>query len=103
MSRQLIVTGVGYKELDPTSHGDDIFACPHAKPNMGACVALHAAKSGYQVNAVARTVEKLEKVRESILRRVPSAIVHCRPCDALDPESVRRLAMDVPGHPELDI
>jgi 3-hydroxy acid dehydrogenase/malonic semialdehyde reductase len=103
MNRQLVVTGVGYKERKPIGSGIDVFGSPDVKPNMGACVALRAATLGYQVNLVARTALKLENVCGSILQRVPSAIVHCRPTDVLDPESVRKLVQDIPTQPELDI
>lgn len=103
MNRNLLVTGVGYKELKPACSGFDVFASSDVKPNMGACVALRAAQGGYGVILVARTAQKLEHVRESILRRFPSAAVICHPTDVLNPECVRILARDMPDQSELDI
>ena len=103
MNRQLLVTGVGYKELKPVGTNTDVFNTPNVKPNMGACVALHAAQAGYQLNLVARTEAKLEHVRDSILRQVPTAVVNCRPTDALDPNGVQILVQNISNQSEIDI
>lgn len=103
INRQLVVTGVGYKEAIPTDPNSSVFSTPGIKPNMGACVAQHAAIAGYQVTIAARTSEKLERVRRSILQRVPQAIVRCHPTDVLDPTRVESLLQSLPTEPELDL
>lgn len=103
MHRQLLITGVGFKEIGATASQIDIFADSTIKPNMGACVALSAAHAGYQLNLVARTSAKLERVRASILLRVPTARINCCPADGLDPASVESLVRCISDQPEMDI
>jgi acyl-CoA synthetase (AMP-forming)/AMP-acid ligase II/NAD(P)-dependent dehydrogenase (short-subunit alcohol dehydrogenase family) len=64
-----------------------------ASSGIGKETALRLADAGAAVLLVARTVEKLEAVREEIERRGGSAHVH--PCDVGDTDAVGRLADEV--------
>ncbi|MCI0401426.1 MAG: SDR family oxidoreductase [Gammaproteobacteria bacterium] len=102
-NRRVVVTGVGFRKPADTSNPSNVFITPDVKPNIGAAVALEAARAGYAVVIVARTASKLERVRASILEVVPTAEIMSYPVDLLDLRSVQNLASTLASGREIDL
>jgi NAD(P)-dependent dehydrogenase (short-subunit alcohol dehydrogenase family) len=98
----VVITGVGYRRHEGGFPDEDVFASATCKPNIGAAVALELAAANHPVVIVARSQDKLERVRSSILHRIPTATVIVEPADLsrLDSteEMVGRLPPSVPIH-----
>lgn len=101
--RRVVITGVGYKEFRSTGKLDDVFASKHIKPNIGASIALSAAAAGYAVVLVARTAEKLKRVKAAIAMRLPQAEIAFEPTDVLDPRAVVKLVRKIPNDLQIDL
>lgn len=100
--RHLLITGVGYKIISDDDRGIDVFHSPSIKPNIGAAVALRAAEAGYPLTIVARTSEKLERIRDSIILNVATTDIDVCTADILDRSSIKELAAQIPTQKELD-
>lgn len=95
-----MITGVGYRESAPGHDKGNVFSSPGIKPNIGAAVALEAARRGYRVALLARSADKLLGVADSIKILVPGATLTTHPVDLRDADAVRTLATQIfPGVP----
>ena len=101
--RRLVITGVGFRPSETDSANANVYTSAGCKPNIGAATALAGARAGYSVVAVARTREKLERVRKSIEELEPTTEMRSHAIDILNAESVRQFVDDLPRDREIDV
>lgn len=70
---------------------------------MGAAAALRAATAGYSVILAARSLDKLSRVRDSILAYIPEACVDIQSLDILNREAVVAFVESIQSDRELDL
>jgi NAD(P)-dependent dehydrogenase (short-subunit alcohol dehydrogenase family) len=99
----VIVTGVGYKDIEGIRSEDDVFSSQACKPNIGAAIALELATANYPVAIVARSAEKLDRVRMSILRRIPMADVIVASADLSRLDSTEAMASRLPSDVSVNV
>jgi NAD(P)-dependent dehydrogenase (short-subunit alcohol dehydrogenase family) len=93
----ILITGVGYRHVEPATPEGNIFNSPACKPNIGAAIALELAEAGYPVVIVARSAEKLDRVRASVIDRVPAARVIVAPTDLMRLEAAESMVSRLPA------
>ena len=101
--RRVIITGVGFRESTNAPVDGSVFSTPGLKPNIGAAIALQAARVGFSVVLVARTSSKLERVRTSIIASEPTSDVITCATDLLDTQSVNEFVKNLPSDLEIDL
>lgn len=99
----VVITGVGYKDMEVTTPEDDVFSSQACKPNIGAAIALELATAKYSIVIVARSTEKLEHVRASILRRIPTANVIAAPADLTKLDSTEAMVSRLPSNVSINV
>lgn len=99
----VVITGVGYKDIEVIRPEDDIFGSQACKPNIGAAIALELAAANYPVAIVARSAEKLDRVRMSILHRIPTANVIAAPADLSQLDSTEAMISRLPSNVSINV
>lgn len=89
-NKLVIITGVGFRDFSKDSISK-IYNSQSIKPNIGAYTALKLAKEGYPVLIISKTLEKLIRIKDSILGIVPNAIVDILHIDLLNFKSVSNI------------
>jgi NAD(P)-dependent dehydrogenase (short-subunit alcohol dehydrogenase family) len=102
-ARRLVITGVGFRAAAGTSENANVYGSDSIKPNIGAAVALAAARAGYSIVVVSKTVSKLNQVCESIAKCVPGARLSQKAVDLLDDRAVNKFEADLLRDLEVDI
>lgn len=86
----VVVLGVGYKTNEAFCLGENIFKTKNVKVNIGAACARQLAAAGHDLIIIARTQEKIDKVKNDLLALYPDRIIEARAMDALNEEDVNR-------------
>ena len=98
MEKKIIILGVGYKSNDSFNCAENIFISPNAKVNIGAACARRLAESGHNLIIISRTKEKIEKVKNDLLKLYPKRSIEAKAMDVLDTKQVQKFFAELdPG------
>lgn len=90
MKRKIIILGVGFKAKADYNPKENIFETNHVKVNIGAACALQLAEAGHDLIIIARSSEKINRVKNDLLALFPERSIEAKALDVLNAEEVDR-------------
>ena len=88
MRSKVVILGVGYKTTLGFQPKESVYGTEHAKVNIGAACARQLAAAGHDLIIIARTQDRIDKVKEDLLALYPDRKIEARALDALNAEEV---------------